>query len=452
MGRFFGSNGVRGIINKEFTLELATGIVSSAASILGKEIALGRDARTSSPMLHDAITASILSIGCNIHDMGLLPTPALQFNVKALGLDGGIMITASHNPPEFNGVKVMAADGVEVSKEIEEQIETLYLKGGPSPVLWDEIGSIRKVDVIEAYIDALLRNVNLKEINEADLKVAIDTGNGVSVVVAPQIASRIGCGVFTINTELDGGFPGRGSEPLIDNLGGLKALIKASSSDFGIAFDGDGDRSIIMDENGNAVWGDQSLALIAQEYMKKHPGETVVTAVSSGRCLSDVVEAYGGKVYWTKVGSVLVSRAMVEHGFMLGGEENGGIMYGPHHPVRDGAMTMVLFLELLAKEKKPLSELMKELPKYYKVKDAIQCPNQLKKSVLDKLQDIVEAPEIDTMDGLKLYYPDESWILIRPSGTEPKFRIYSEALTERRAKDLIEKYRKLVHDIVKNFN
>jgi phosphomannomutase/phosphoglucomutase len=451
MGRFFGSNGVRGIINQEFTLELATGIASSAASILGKEIALGRDARTSSPMLHDAITASILSIGCNIRDMGILPTPALQYNVKALGLDGGIMITASHNPPEFNGVKVMAADGVEVSKETEGQIEALYLNGGPSLVPWDEIGTIKKVNVIEAYISAVLRNVNKNQIEESGLKVAIDTGNGVSVAVAPQIASRLGCGVFTINTELDGRFSGRGSEPRVDNLGDLKALIKASESDFGIAFDGDGDRSILMDEKGNAVWGDQSLALVAREFMKKHPGETVVTAVSSGRCLSDVVEAYGGMVHWTKVGSVLVSRAMVEHGYMLGGEENGGIMYGPHHPVRDGPMTMALFLEILAKEKKSLSELMGELPEYYKVKDAIQCPNHLKKPVLDKLQDVVEAPDIDTMDGLKLYYPDESWILIRPSGTEPKFRVYSEARTESRAKELIEKYRKLVREIIKTF-
>jgi phosphomannomutase/phosphoglucomutase len=450
MARFFGSNGVRGIVNKELTLELATGIAASAASILGKEIALCRDARTSSPMLNEAITASLLSIGCNVNDMGILPTPVLQYNIKILGLDGGIMITASHNPPEFNGIKIMAADGVEVSKETELQIEELYLNGGPKPVAWDQIGSVKKIDVIETYVKAVLSQVNCSTIKKAGLKVAIDTGNGVAVFTAPLVARYLECGVFTINTDLDGRFPGRGSEPLVDNLKGLKELIKASNSHFGIAFDGDGDRSIIMDEKGAAVWGDQSLALVASEYMKDHPGVTVVTAVSSGRCLADVVESYGGKVHWTQVGSVIVSRTMVDNGYMLGGEENGGIMYGPHLQVRDGTMTMALFLDILAKKRMPLSELMAELPKYYKVKDGIYCPNQLKKKVLDELQNRVKAPKIDTMDGLKLYFEDQSWILIRPSGTEPKFRVYSEARNKKRAKDLIDIHRELVKEIIES--
>jgi phosphomannomutase/phosphoglucomutase len=452
MGRFFGSNGVRGIINQELTLELATGIASSAAYLLGKKIAIGRDGRTSSPMLKDAITATLESIGCNVYDMGLLPTPALQYNIKILDLDGGIMITASHNPPEFNGVKIMGYDGVEVSKETEAKIEELYLKGGPDPVKWNKIGSTKELNVIENYIKAVISKVESKTIKKAELKVAIDTGNGVSLLTAPTVASRLGCKVFTINTEIDGCFPGRGSEPLVDNLDGLKALISASNSNFGIAFDGDGDRSIIMDEKGKAVWGDKSLALIAREFMQQHPGATVVTAVSSGKCLEEVVEEYGGKIHWTKVGSVIVSRAMVENDYMLGGEENGGIMYGPHLPVRDGTMTLALFLNILATNKKPLSELMAELPEYYKIKDGIQCPSHLKKQVLEELQNQVEAPEINSLDGLKLYYVDESWILIRPSDTEPKFRVYSEARSEIRARELVEKYKEIVSEIIKSLS
>jgi phosphomannomutase/phosphoglucomutase len=346
----------------------------------------------------------------------------------------------------------MGSDGVEVSKETEIMIEELYLKGGPAPVQWDQIGSTKEIDVIEAFVEAVIDKVESNIIQKAGLKIAIDTGNGVSVFTAPTVASQLGCKVYTINTEIDGRFPGRGSEPLVDNLDGLKALIIATKSNFGIAFDGDGDRSIIMDEKGKAVWGDKSLALVARDFMKKHPGTTVVTAVSSGRCLEEVVKEYGGKIHWTKVGSVIVSRVMVENEYMLGGEENGGIMYGPHLPVRDGTMTMALFLNILARNKKPLSELMAELPEYYKVKDGIQCPSHLKQKVLEELQNQVKAPEINSLDGLKLHYNDESWILIRPSGTEPKFRVYSEARSEIRAKELVEKYREMVSKIIKSLS
>jgi phosphomannomutase/phosphoglucomutase len=367
-------------------------------------------------------------------------------------MDGGLMITASHNPPEFNGLKVMANDGVEVSRDTETQIEDLHFKGGPKPVNWDKVGTVTHHDVIESYLDALTKHVDKDKIKKSGLTIALDLGNGVSTLTAPILASRLGCNVYTLNTEIDGRFPGRGSEPRVDNLNGLKDLINASHADIGIGFDGDGDRSLIMNEKGGCVWGDMSLGLVAREFLQSNPGETLVTPVSSSRLLEEVVSEGGGNIHWTRVGSVDVSRIMVEKAYLLGGEENGGIMYGPHHPVRDGTMTMALILNIIARHGKPLSELILELPQYPKIKVGVWCPNHLKQSVLESIRVKAVAPKVDTTDGLKLFFPDDSWILVRPSGTEPKYRLYAEAQTEKRVNELVDEFKELITNEIESMS
>ncbi len=448
MGKLFGSNGIRGVINQDFTLELASTIAASAGSLLGKDIAVGRDGRTTSPMFRDVVVSALLSVGCNVHDFGVAPTPALQYMISRSELHGGIMITASHNPPQFNGVKIMYHDGVEAPKHLEAEIEALVDKGGPMKCRWDQVGKVFYHDYVEEYTDAVMSHVDQEAIKKATLSVALDLGNGAAVYTAPVLASKLGCKVYTINSEIDGSFPGRGSEPTPENLIDLKELIKATGSDLGIGFDGDGDRSITIDEKTDAVWGDKTLSLVAQEYMKTHPNETIVTAISSSPSLEKVVAKYGGRVHWTKVGSVLVSRAMVDNGYMLGGEENGGVMYGPFLAVRDGCMTMALMLHYMATNEKKLSELIAEQPQLYKHKDKTPCPDLLKEEALRVLVERVDAPEINTMDGVKIVYDDGSWVLFRPSGTEPLFRIYAESSSEARVQELIEKHKQLVKKVV----
>jgi len=450
--KLFGSNGVRGVANEEFTLELASCLAASAGSLLGKEIGVGRDGRTTSPMFRDAIVSALLSIGCNVHDFGLITTPGLQFMVREKGMDGGVMVTASHNPPQFNGVKMIYNDGVEVPKPLEAEIEALVAKGGPPQCGWNEVGMVFHHEYIETYTDSVISHVDIDAIREAELSVALDLGNGAAVLTAPVVASKLGCKLYTINTEIDGSFPGRGSEPTPDNLVDLKELIKATGSHLGIGYDGDGDRSIIIDENAEAVWGDKTLSLVAQEFMKTRPGETLVTAISSSPSIEGVVAKYGGKVHWTKVGSVLVSRAMVENGYNIGGEENGGIMYGPHLEVRDGSMVLALMLHYIATRKMSLSELIAEQPKLFKDKDKTPCPNHLKDEALELLVTKVDAPEINTMDGVKLVYGDGSWILFRPSGTEPIFRLYAESVSEERVIELIESHKVIVKKVVDELN
>jgi phosphomannomutase/phosphoglucomutase len=448
MGRIFGTNGVRGITNSELTIEAVTCLASSSASLLGKNISLGMDARTSSPMFKDAATCGLLSIGCTIHYMGYLPTPALQYMTKYLKLDGGIMITASHNPPEFNGVKVMASDGVEVPRSLEKHIEDIYFKGGPEPVSWNNVGTIKQADVLDTYIEAVLSHVNIELIKERGLKIALDPGNGVTALTAPKVAQILGTKLNTVNSEIDGTFPGRGSEPRYDKLDSLRTLVKATDSDFGLAFDGDGDRSVFVDENGEVIWGDRSFALLARDFLEKNPGSVIATAVSSSKVIEDVAKEFDGSVYWTKVGAPDVSRAMVNNGILFGGEENGGIMYGPHLPVRDGTMALALMTQLLASKKAPLSSILDNLPKYSQAKSRISCPNEHKQETLEKLLEHVEAPSTETIDGVKLIYDDGSWILIRPSGTEPIFRLYAEAATAERVEKIVGNHKNMLINII----
>ena len=450
MGRLFGTNGVRGVANKELTVEMIARLAAAVGAFLGREIAIGRDGRTTSPMFRDAAISGLLSVGCNVHDTGMLPTPALQHAVKHNGLDGGIMITASHNPPEFNGIKVIASDGVEIPREHEAEIEETYFGEGPEPSPWDKIGSIRTLQVLEAYNEAVKSHVDAVAIREAGLKIAIDPGNGVAALTAPEIARDLGCNVYTVNVNVNGRFPGRDSEPRPDNLDGLKRLVRASGADLGIAFDGDGDRSMFVDEKGEVQWGDRSVALLAKDFMAKNPGEKVVSAVNSSKVLDDVVTAAGGSVVRTKVGSVVISRVMVDQGIMFGGEENGGIMYGPHLQVRDGSMAMALMLEIMAKTGRPLSELFAELPMYHQLKDRVPCPEELKERALEALRGSVDAPEVGTIDGVKLGYEDGSWVLFRPSGTEPVFRIYAEAGSPERVAELVDEHKALIASVIES--
>ena len=247
MDKLFGTNGVRGVANDELTVEMISRLAASAGAFLGNGIALGMDGRTTSPMFKRTAVSGLLSVGCSVYDVGMLPTPALQFYVRRHGLNGGLMVTASHNPPEFNGVKVMSCDGVEISREQESEIERMYFKGGPEPCPWNMIGRVRKEEPLEEYKEAVIEHVKSEAIKNARLKVALDPGNGVAALTAPDIARELGCNVFTINVNVDGRFPSRDSEPRPDNLSDLSSLVKSSGADVGVAFDGDGDRSIFVD-------------------------------------------------------------------------------------------------------------------------------------------------------------------------------------------------------------
>ncbi len=437
MGDLFGTNGVRGRINREITVDVVLRLSKAIGTVLGPgKIAISRDAREGGEMFLDAVISGLLSTGCSVIDIGPGPIPGLQFTVPRLGVDGGVMVTASHNPPEFSGIKVIGADGIEISRAKEEEIEAAYFNEEFTVAEWNEIKSVsREDDAIRYYVDAIKSHVNVDAIEKANLKVIVDGANSVGSLVTPLLLRELGCHVVSLNSQLDGNFPGRDPEPIPKNLSSLSHAVKATKANLGVAHDGDADRATFVDEDGTILWGDQSFAIVAKRVLSKHDGATLVTPVSSGRLIEDVAKEAGAQIEWTRVGSIIVSHRLKDLGAELGGEENGGIFYPPHQPVRDGAMTAAQIIEIMATEGKSLSELADELPTYHSSKTKVPVPEEKKDSILGELLEMTEGMARITLDGVKLQFED-GWILMRPSGTEPLWRCFAESKTRERAEEL----------------
>jgi len=450
--RLFGTNGVRGVANVDLTPQFAIELGASIGTFFeGGKLLVARDGRTSSVMLLEATASGLMQTGCDVYDMGLAPTPALQYIARSSGMDGAVMITASHNPPEYNGIKVIDKDGIELERQKEVEVEKLFFSKGWRPRDWKDLGTrVLRTGALNQYKQAMKRHVSEDRIRAASLKVVVDPGNGVGALVTPYLLRELGCKISTINANVDGEFPGRPPEPSIENLVTLCAAVKAFGADLGVAHDGDADRAIFVDEMGNAHWGDRSVALVEKYFLLENRGETIVTPVSSSMAVEEVAEANGGKVVWTPVGSIHVSRTMQKIGAKFGGEENGGIFYGPHLAVRDGAMAAALVVDIISKTGKRFSTLLSELPTYYSSKSKVTCTDAVKEKVLEKLRDETSKLNVDTLDGVKIRFEDRSWILIRPSGTEPIFRLFAEAKTTARASTLVDEYSQTVSRIVKN--
>ena len=449
--RLFGRNGIREVVNKELTPEFAVKIAEAIGTFFKQgKILIGYDGRISNIMLANAVTSGLISTGCYVYDAGMAPTPCIQYAVKNHRMDGCVMITASHNPPEYNGIKVMAKDGVEIPRQQEIEIESIFFKNKVKHVDWYKIGRRYVLTrALDEYKEAIKKHVDVVAIRKKHYHVVVDAGNGVGGLVVPYLLRELNCRVTTINANIDGTFPNRPSEPRPENLHDLVMTIKSVKADFGVAFDGDADRSIFADEKGEAQWGDRTFALVEKDYLQTNDGKTIVTPVSSSQVVKDIAEKYGGMLVWTKVGSTIVSYTMKKLKAELGGEENGGVFYGPHQPVRDGGMTAALILNIMAKTSRKLSELLNELPRYYLEKDKIKCPNEQKTLVLKKLIAKVKNLNPATIDGVKLWFPDKSSILIRPSGTEPVYRFYAEAETKEKASKLVKEYKQKLQQIIR---
>ncbi|MBS7608788.1 MAG: phosphoglucosamine mutase [Candidatus Bathyarchaeia archaeon] len=440
--RLFGTNGIRGIVNKELTPELTVKIGCAIGSFFQRgKLIVGHDARTSSPMLAKAVIAGLNATGCDVLFAGMAPTPALQYAVKNHKVDGGVVITASHNPPEYNGIKVVWNDGIEISREQEIKIEEIFFQEVAHYAEWKNIGEEQTLTgIIDDYIGAIKRHVDVSRIAKKRYHVVVDAANSVAALAVPKLLRGLGCKVTTINANIDGTFPARPPEPRPENLIELARTVRAINADVGVAFDGDADRSIFVDETGEIHWGDKTFALVEKFFLMKNPGEKIVSPISSSTLVKDVADAYGGEVVWTKVGSVTVSHTMKRLNAKLGGEENGGIFYGPHLAVRDGGMATALILDIMAYTNKSLSSLLGELPKYFIEKGKVECPNELKEKVLEKIIEQTKGLNTSTVDGVKIWFEDKSSILMRPSGTEPLYRLYAEAKTKEKAEALIHEF------------
>jgi len=457
MTKLFGTNGIRGVVNEDMNIELAQGIGKAWGTYLKQtvtkpKLAIGTDARLSNEMLKTAISAGLMATGCDVVDVGLVPTPTLQYTVKEKKFDSGVIITASHNPPKFNGIKGVAADGTEFSKIQEEAIETIYFNQSYNLAPWDKVGQLSQWDKAnELYLDSIISTVDADLIKKQQFHVVLDCGNGAGCANAPNLLEKLGCKTTKLNCEFDGLFSGRNSEPLEENLTDLIKKVSEVKADIGIAQDGDADRAIFIDEKGKYLIGDKTLALAAKLITKEKKGGVTVTPVTTSSCFTDVVKENGGKVIYTAVGSPIVARVMIEQNAVFGGEENGGLIFPELQYCRDSAMSIAKMLEFIAKEQTTLSNLISGIPEYALFKMKMKCPHHKKEIVMNKLvenvSDSKDVIRVDETDGVKLYV-EGGWVLMRPSGTEPIFRVYSESKSKDTAKQLAYKYKEIVENII----
>jgi len=454
--RLFGTDGVRGIVNEFLTPENVLRLTLAIASYFspGSRIIVGRDARAGNNFITHIVIGALLASGIKVYYAGLTPTPALQYYIKSVGgFDAGIMITASHNPPQYSGIKVIASDGVELHREGEREIERIYYEARFRRVPWNQLSAdyVRVDDVNEHYVKGVVSLVDAERIRSKGFKVILDGANNVPSLTSPKILKYLGVKLITLNTELSH-IPNREPEPTPENLIDTVNTVKSLGADLAVAHDGDGDRAIFVDDKGRVLSGDRTAILLCKhiiEYRGDKGPRRVVTAVSSSMLVEEILSKYGIEVIWTKVGSITIARTMMKLGAIAGFEENGGFMYPPHQYVRDGGMAAALMLEYLSYTGKKLSELIDELPSRYIVKTKVPIKSRDEAlKVINKLKEVYSKSRIIDIDGIKIVERDY-WILVRPSGTEPILRVFVEAVDELSANNILNSVLNLIREVLK---
>ncbi len=445
MTKLFGTTGVRKVYGKEFDIEMAMNLGKALGTYLQDgTVLIARDARTTGPMVEDAFAAGVMSTGVNVVRAGIVPTPTLAYTTMNRGYEAGVMITASHNPPEYTGIKFWANDSMGYTQTEEIELERLYQTKEFKVASWDALGHQHTIETaVEEHIDALINATDNELIKSRNFRVVVDPGNGAACVLTPYLMQRLGCKVVTINGQLDGHFPGRKSEPEEESLGDLIHMIHKTGADLGIAHDGDSDRVVFVTDKGEVIRGDRTIALLGQEAIKKTGKKTIIHTVDSSSVLDEIVEKSGGHSVRTPVGDIQVAIKVKELGAVLGGEACGVFILPEFHLAPEPFLTSCRLLELMAKTGKSFDELISAIPIYPLKKTKVSCPNEKKEAVMRELSqtlpDVIgNVTNVLTVDGLGISLTD-GWVLVRPSGTEPVIRITCEGQIEERVQEILEK-------------
>ncbi|MDH4043172.1 MAG: phosphoglucosamine mutase [Gemmatimonadota bacterium] len=432
-------SGVRGIVGKDLTPEFVAHQAAAFGALVrdggGSAVVLARDARTSGPMFTDAARSGLQSVGCTVIDCGCIPTPTAQLAVEHHHAGGGIILTASHNPIEWNALKFVGADGLFLDQATAARLQALAAGTVPR-ASWDGLGSQRTdTEAVERHLSLLLALpvVDVPAIRARGFRVALDCVRGAGGTAMPQLFERLGCTVTGINLETDGRFP-RPPEPIPEHLGPLGELVRASGADVGMAVDPDVDRLALVDETGRAIGEDYTLAFAVEAVLRRQRGPVVVN-LSTSLVVDDAAAAHGATVARAPVGEANVARAMRAAGAVVGGEGNGGVMLPALHLGRDAPLAAALVLDLLATDRRPLSERVTARPQYAIVK--AKAPRGADLAALyTALESRFADATRDRQDGLRLSWPDR-WLHVRPSGTEPIVRLIAEAPTAEAAEGLV---------------
>lgn len=441
-------SGVRGVIGQSLTPTLLTRFAQAFGTHTGSgTIVVGRDPRTSGEMVKHAVIAGILSSGGRVVDIGVCPVPTVQLQVRRRKANGGIAITASHNPAEWNALKFIGANGLFLDGGQARELLDIYHQGEYTKVGSEEIRTVEEVEgATEAHIKAILDALGPLPSQGKRLRVVLDSCNGAGSIVGPKLLEALGAEVIPINVTPDGSFP-RPAEPIPENLGDLCEAVKKHGADVGFAQDMDADRLAIVNEHGIPIGEDYTLVLAAL-YVLGHERGPVVANLSTTSALEDVAKKFDCPLFLTKIGEVNVTDKMQQQRAVIGGEGNGGVIYPRINFARDSLVGMALVLHLLAESGKTVSQLMDQFPRYTVVKEKMVCPSEKIPAVLRMLrQEYGEFP-LDTRDGVKVTLP-EGWFLVRGSNTEPIIRIVAESRSDSQAREIVTRIYERVASCIK---
>jgi len=419
---------IRGIYGRDLTEQVAERIGRALAAYLNGEgdMLVGRDVRHSSEPLARSLIKGMLSGGINVEDIGVVTTPILNFASAHYGRTGGVMVTASHNPPEWNGFKIWLKTGFISMGMGMERLRDLAIRGEFEAKSRGRL--VRNENAISDYIGYVAERIELAD----DLKIIVDPGNGSCSVLTPRIFEEIGIDVTAINSEPDGSFPAHPPEPSEETLTNVKRLVLDEEADFGAGFDGDGDRVVFVDDRGRVVSGTSILLLLIEEYLRENRGAAVVFEVSCSMIVEETIRRLGGRPVLSRVGHTYIVDRMIEEGAVLGGETSGHFYFRELYCFDDGLYACLKIAEILSKRDERLSDIIDSMPRYPRIPGMkFECPDNVKFRVVDELSREFKSMGYETLtiDGVKVI-EDDGWFLIRASNTQPLIRLTVEARDE----------------------
>jgi len=438
---------IRGVAGRDILDEDVVNIGKAYGSLLKTQnrnnISVGRDCRLTSQKFAQLFIDGIISTGCNVIDIGICPTPVLYFSIQHLNLGGGAMVTASHNPPEYNGFKLLSgtdsihSQGLQDIRIIIENQE--FVQGS---------GKVSKKDVITPYKEYIVNSINIKH----PIKIGIDSGNGTGGITALPVLKELGCEVHDIYCDMDGRFPNHEADPTQKkNMLDLIELVKEKNLDLGVGYDGDADRIGVVDKNGELIYGDQLMVVYAREILQRDPGATFISEVKCSMVMYDDIKKHGGNAIMWKTGHSLIKKKMKEENAALAGEMSGHMFFKDRYLGFDDALYATCrLLEIIAETGLGVDELIQDLPKTFTTPELrVECPDEIKFKAVDKIVARFKAKQdIIDIDGLRALY-DDGWGLVRASNTQPALVLRFEALSEKRLHDIQNEIESVLKEIIK---
>ncbi len=442
-------SGVRGVVGESLTPQLASSFAQAFGTYIGRgAVVVGQDSRVSGTMVKKAVISGLLAVGCQPIEIGICPIPSIQIFTKETEARGGIAVTASHNPKEWNGMKFISGEGLFLNHHQVEEFLDIYHQGEFSRIGVNEYKSPKSEEnPTVPHLRKLLSYLNVELIRSKKFKVAADCANGAGAVLVPEFLDALGCRKILINDVPDGSFAHH-PEPLPENITGLCRTVVEQGADVGFVQDADADRLAVVNEKGDPLGEEMTLILASKHVLSKNPGAVVVN-LSASQAIDDIAREFNVRVFRTKIGEInVVDQVLALEGkTAIAGEGNGGVILPDIHPCRDSFTAMGLILESMASSGKKVSELQEQVPKYHIIKDKIDGTQEEAFGIIRQLKRNYSSQEISLLDGLKIQFKD-SWFHIRPSNTEPIIRLLAEARTKKQAENLLSKFKKEISEII----